>query len=70
MDNAVVSQPAEFAQEKGGRAKARQGGLEEVEPDENREKDPPRTDIVGQDYAEQDHGSGEKTNEGICFHNV
>jgi hypothetical protein len=67
-DGAVCAQPAELAQEQGGRTEAGEGRLDKVEADEGGEEQPSGADQEGERDAQQDEDAGEDANKGFGFH--
>jgi hypothetical protein len=68
MDNPVVAEPTEGAEQEARRTKAGEDRLDEVEADKQREEQPPRADEVHKGDADEGDGAGEEADEGIDFH--
>ena len=68
VDDAIVAEPAEGAENQAGRAEAGEHGLDEVEANEGRDEQPPRADEVGEGDAEEGDGAGEEADERFNLH--
>jgi hypothetical protein len=65
---ATVFANAEFPEQDLRRAKAGEGGLNEIHADKHIQKQPPGTNKVDQGSTDEDHGAGNDSNEGFSFH--
>ncbi len=68
MDDAIIAEPAEGAENEAGRAETGEDGLDEIQADKGRDEQPPRIDEVGEGDADEGDGAGEETDEGVDFH--
>ena len=68
MDDAVVAQPAEVAEDEAGRAEAGEDGLDEIGAGEGGEEQPPGADAPSEDGAKENDGTGEEADEGFGLH--
>lgn len=69
-DGAVGADESQFPEDERGRTETGEGGLDEVQPDEAGEKQPPRRNEMGEDDAQQNEAAGKKADKRIGFHLV
>jgi hypothetical protein len=70
VDDPIIPQPGELAQEEARRTKAGEDRLDEIQTDEGGEQKPPRVDEMGEGDTEQGDGAGEEADEGFNFHGI
>ena len=70
VDDVVLVDPAEFAENEAGRAEAGEDGLDEIQADEGAEQQPGGVDEVGEGDADEGDGAGEEADEGIGGHGL
>jgi hypothetical protein len=63
-----MAAPATLPDDDFGRAKAGESGLDQIHPNEGRQRQPPRIDEVAESETEQHQRAGKDTNERFGFH--